>query len=179
MRLVSAFPFASACLMGIGCETQQRTQAAPTAYPKSVAADSMLGAASAIYDDGQYDSAESILRLASSRAAADGDSLTFAKAETKRGLAQYHLGKYAEARRTGEAALQLKIRLGMKQELFKSYNGLGLLAYDVGRYGDASELFTSARAVADSLNDSVNVAKAVGNLGMVHTDIGRFEDAKR
>ncbi len=164
----------------VACDVQTaRVASTETQYPKSAAADSLIDAANALYDDSEYDSAAVLLRAARAIAVTDGDSLKVAQADTKLGLAQFHLGDYAAARKTGEAALAMKLRLGMKQELFKSYNALGLLAYTSGRYADASQLFRNAKAAADSLNDSLSAAKAVGNLGLVHSDVGQFEDARR
>jgi len=163
-----------------GCEAPRRSSpVVERSSATSVAADSLLTAANALYDDGEYQSAAVLLRRAIERAAADGDSVTLARSLTKSGLAEYHLGNYSTAGSNLRAGLTLKERLGMKKELFTSYNALGLLAYTSGRYGDASEYFQRARAAADSVKDQWSAAKAVGNLGLVHTDIGRFADAQR
>ena len=72
----------------------------------------------------------------------------------------------------------MKLRLGLKTELFRSYNALGLLAYNQGRYGDAVSLYSSAKASALAVHDSASMAKAMGNLGLVHSDLGEFDAAR-
>ena len=139
----------------------------------------MLKAGKPIYDASEYGSAAKIFGAARNRAVAEGDSAAVARADTWLGLAEFHLGRYEDAQKTGETALAMKLRLGMKNELFRSYNALGLLAYNRGRYSEASEFFAKARRSAEAVADSAGTAKAIGNLGMVHTDIGRLDEARQ
>jgi CHAT domain-containing protein len=108
----------------------------------------------------------------------DGDSAAVARADTWRGLAAMKLGTNDEAKKIGESALAMKLRLGLKRDLFRSYNALGLLAYQQGRYSDAMVRYSEAKAAAEAVNDSLSIAKAAGNLGMVHTDLGDFDLAR-
>ncbi|HEY5417630.1 MAG TPA: tetratricopeptide repeat protein, partial [Gemmatimonadaceae bacterium] len=59
-----------------------------------------------------------------------GDSAAIAKALTGLGQVARPLGEMAEARRLGEQALALKLRLRLSSELSRSYNALGLVAWE-------------------------------------------------
>ncbi|MBW3660198.1 MAG: SIMPL domain-containing protein [Gemmatimonadetes bacterium] len=69
------------------------------------------------------------------------DSAAEARALTWLGLCAYRLGDHALARRLGEEALAFKLRLGLVDDLFRSYNALGLLAYAQGRYFDPDTVY--------------------------------------
>jgi len=94
-------------------------------------------------------------------------------------LTAYRQGRFADAKLLGEQALAIKIRLGLKKDLFKSYNALGLLAHDEGRLTESVRLFTLAANAARAVSDSPSIAKAVGNLGLAHSDLGDFQLARR
>ncbi|MEO7367342.1 MAG: CHAT domain-containing tetratricopeptide repeat protein [Gemmatimonadaceae bacterium] len=172
-----------AASLAIACSPDSRRQTTTnpntSRFPSSNSADSIFKLAQAKYKDSDYDSAATLFLAARTRAAREGDSSSVAQAGTWLGLARWHSGRYAEAQQAGEAALAMKIRLGLEKDFFKSYNALGLLAYDRGRYGEAAARFAEARASAEVVRDSISVAKAIGNLGMVHTDVGKFEEARR
>ena len=112
-------------------------------------------------------------------ALASGDSSAVARADTWLGFTAWKQGKGARARSVGEAALAMKIRLGLKADLFRSYNQLGLVAWTGGRFSDASILFIKARESAEAVNDSISIAKAIANLGLVHADVGEFAKARQ
>jgi CHAT domain-containing protein len=78
----------------------------------------------------------------------------------------------------GERAVAMKLRLGMKKDLFRSYNALGLLAQSQGALAEAESLFTKAHAAASAAGDTASIAKALGNLGLVHADAGAFDRAR-
>ena len=61
-----------------------------------------------------------------------------AKLLTSLGLAARREGAYDEARDLLERSLALKQRLGMRNELFRSFNALGILAENEGRLTDAT-----------------------------------------
>jgi hypothetical protein len=62
------------------------------------------------------------------KAVRDGDSIAVARADTWRGLAAMRLGQNDAAKRIGDSALAMKLRLNLKTELFRSNNALGLIA---------------------------------------------------
>jgi CHAT domain-containing protein/tetratricopeptide (TPR) repeat protein len=85
----------------------------------------------------------------------------------------------AEARRLGEQALDLKLRIGLRTELSRSYNFLGLVAWDEERLADASALFERATEAARAVGDSAGIAKAAINAGLVLDGLGSFAAARR
>jgi CHAT domain-containing protein/tetratricopeptide (TPR) repeat protein len=148
------------------------------ALHSSAQADSILTLGEAAYHRSEYDSAESILSAGRAVAVASGDSQAVARADTWRGLTAWKQGIHGRSRALGEAALAMKLRLGLKADLWRSYNALGLLAYVEGRYSDAQTLFAQARSSAEAVHDTIGVAKAVSNLGLVHSEIGDFQQAR-
>jgi len=108
----------------------------------------------------------------------DADSLTLARALTSRGNAAWRLGRYDEAKRIGEEALALKLRLHLDSELPKSYAGLGLLAQARGQLEVALPLLTRGLAASIAAGDSAYIAKSHNNLGLTLTDLGEFDRAR-
>jgi len=167
-------------LLAASCATkEQAVRNQHSAFPSSAKADSILDVADAIWKDSEYDSARIVYLKGREQAVADGDSSSVARADTWLGLAAWRLGQYKRARELGEAALAMKLRLGLDNDLFRSYNALGLLAHHEGRYADAVSLFENAQSSARKVNDSFSVAKATGNLGLVHSDLGQLDLARK
>jgi CHAT domain-containing protein len=108
-----------------------------------------------------------------------GDRPAEARALTWLGLTAWRTGRYADARRDGEAALALKHRLGYREELARSYNALGLLAWNEGRLFDARAFLDSAAGAARTMNDRDGAGKAAGNLALVQVELGEFPAARR
>jgi CHAT domain-containing protein len=141
--------------------------------------DSLLSEGESAYQRSEYDTAVILLDRGRRAAEANNDSALASRALTWLGLTAYRQGRYADAKSLGEQALAIKIRLGLKKDLFRSYNALGLLAHDEGRLTESVRLFTMAANAAHAVKDSAGVAKAVGNLGLAHSDLGDFELARR
>ena len=141
--------------------------------------DSLLSEGESAYQRSEYDTALTLLERGRRAAEATHDSVLASRALTWLGLTAYRQGRYAEAGTLGERALAIKIRLGLKRDLFKSYNALGLLAHEEGRLTESVRLFTMAGNAARAVNDSAGVAKAIGNLGLAHSDLGDFELARQ
>ncbi|HUQ21264.1 MAG TPA: CHAT domain-containing tetratricopeptide repeat protein [Gemmatimonadaceae bacterium] len=149
-----------------------------TVYPRNPSADSILTLGESVYRRSEYDSADALLANGRKIAVAAGDSASVARADTWLALSAWKQGRNEEARSLGEAALAMKLRLGLKLDLFRSYNALGLLASNEGRFSDATALFAQARAAAERVHDTISVAKAIGNLGLVQADVGEFDSAR-
>ncbi len=141
--------------------------------------DSLLSEGESAYQRSEYDTALTILQRGRQAAEAKNDFARASRALTWLGLTAYRQGRYAAARSLGEQALAIKIRLGLRKELFRSYNALGLLAHGEGRLSESVSLFTTAANAARAVGDSAGVAKAIGNLGLAHSDLGDFELARR
>lgn len=139
---------------------------------------SRLAAAESVYYRGEYDSARLLLRPLADDSRRRGDTATAARALTWLGLTAWRQGDYAAARETGERALDLKLRIGLKDELFRSYNALGLLAHNQGRYTEALSYFSRAETAAREVGDSAGIAKSFGNRGLSYVDIGEFDKAR-
>ena len=155
--------------------------AAGRGVPARVAAaplTSLLAVGESIYYRGQYDSARALWLGGLDRARTAGDSAAEARLLTWLGLVAWRHGDYATARRLGEQALALKVRLNLTQDLFKSYNALGLLAWNEARLGDATALFGNAAAAAQGAGDTKGLAAVSSNLALVHTELGDFAAAR-
>ena len=153
-----------------------RAESPPT---DSSSIDSLLAEGESAYQRSEYDSAFVFLERGRRAAEAKEDSTAFSRALTWLGLTAYRQGRYADARSLGERALAIKVRLGLKKDLFKSYNALGLLAHDQGRLTESVRLFTLAANSARAVGDSAGAAKAIGNLGLSHSDLGDFGLARQ
>ena len=78
----------------------------------------------------------------------------------------------------GEHSLDLKIAIGMKTELWRSYNLLGLVAWKESRLSNATDLFDKAAAAAvDRAGADVRAVIAI-NRGLIFADLGRFTEAR-
>ncbi len=138
----------------------------------------LLSSALDVYYSGSYDSARTALAEIADRAASAADVAAEADALTWLGLAEWRLGRYGEARRIGERALNLKLEAGLRAQLSRSYNALGLVAWDESRFEDASERFRQAAEAADEVGDAAGAARAAGNLALVATEWGEFAKAR-
>jgi CHAT domain-containing protein len=152
--------------------------AVTTGVDPPAALDSLLAKGDSSYARGQFDSASGFWRVARVRAHAIDDSVLESRALTSLGLAAYRQGRYADARGLGEQALALKLRAGLKADLFKSYNALGLLAWNEGRLNDAIALFERATESARANADESGLAKAANNTALVQTELGNFAQAR-
>src|SRR6185503_11785762 len=139
---ITRIVIASGLLLTACSAEQKAAKENPSArFASSASADSLLDLGDQVYKRSEYDSATVLYREGRAQAVIDGDSAAVTRADTWIGLASWHLGNYDEARKIGETALAMKQRLGLKAELFRSFNALGLLAHHQGRYADAVALF--------------------------------------
>ena len=125
------------------------------------------------------DSSSAMFQAALDQAEAAGDSVGIARGLTGLGQAARQTGDFRASRELGERALALKHRLGMRADLFRSYNALGLLAWRDGRLSDASALLDSAADAARVMNDSAGMAKTEVNKGLMLIDLGDFVSGRR
>lgn len=159
------------------CDAAQ-PEAAGSPHPASSATvDSLIARGEAAYLRGQFDSARTRWKDAGDRSRAVHDSVRMARVDTWLGLAAWRQGDYAEAERLGKRALELKLRLQLETDLYKSFNALGLLAWNRGRLEEAIGLFTRARSAATATGDESGVAAVAGNLALVRTELGQFDAA--
>ena len=165
-------------LLLAACATAESSPEHPARSPAASVAESLWTAGDAVYWTGGHDSAHALWAIALERADAAGDSALVARILTSLGMAERQLGDYAAARRHGEAALALKLRLRSPPDLFTSYNALGLLAWNEGRLADASRYLDRANALARAAADAEQVAKVANNLALVRTEEGRFSAAR-
>jgi len=152
---------------------QQRTRAAPTAP-----GDTTLARADSLYLAGELDSATSIWRAALATAEAKNDSASVATHLTSLGNAARGQARYDEARDLLERSLAIKQRLGMRNELFRSFNALGILAENEGRLTDATAWYEQATSAAIAAGDSLSAAKAAHNQGLVYGRLGEFDRSR-
>ena len=180
-------------LLAIGCSSESRPAGEHRAASKSVdtnvtnpVSDSYLDQAIDLYRRSEHDSVRAMLEPALAKARAEADSVAEAKILTVLGLTAYRLSDYVESRRLQERALDLKLKLGLEDELADSYNGLGLIAWRTSRPSDAAELLDRASEAlerkeargATDLDDRRAFASVSINRGLAHTDLGNFSQAR-
>jgi CHAT domain-containing protein len=150
----------------------------PPPVARSSGLDSLVILGEQIYRREEYDSVHLALGPVAEQARAAGDSAAEARARTWLGLASWRLSDYARARADQERALALKLALGLKTELWRSYNALGLVAWNESRLTEALVRFDEAMAAAGRVGDSVGIGSTAGNVGLVRTELGDFAAAR-
>ena len=173
---------AAGCLVLLAACTDSRGPPATAAARSPDSATTLarrLSVAESVYFRGELDSAWSAYQDVLAAARAASDSISEARALTWLGLTAWHQGNFGDARRLGERALQLKLRLHLTGDLFRSYNALGLLAWNQGRLDAALALFDTAGRRAAAVGDAKNVGVAAGNSGLVRVELGEFAAARR
>jgi len=168
--LLGAVALAAACDAGSRAPISQ--EATPDRTGSVTVADSL-------YRTGAFEDARSAWRAQLNEAWERSDSAEAARVLTSLGLVARQLGDYDESRRLGLQALDLKLALGLTQELFRSYNALGLLAWTSGDLVEAAEMFDRASAAAAAVRDDMSVAKAAANMALIQNDMGDPYGARR
>ena len=160
---------------GLACDTAPRS----AGHPDSATGDaSTLALAESLYAAGAHESAGPLFQVVLNAARERTDEPAEARVLTWLGLNAYRLGESDQARRLGREALQLKLRLGLKEDLFASYNALGLLAYQESRYIDAVSNHEQAKRLAEEAADTVNLSKAWNNLALTLIELGDYRQAR-
>ena len=154
----------------LACESGPRRDAR-TVRQDTVAAriSTLLAQADSIYIESS-DSAASLWQAARGLAESTHDSVSMARALTGLGQAARLRLDLEQARALGEAALAIKLKLGLRNELSRSYNTLGLVAWKDGRLRDALELLRQAQTTAAAVADSSGIGKATINTGLVQIE---------
>jgi CHAT domain-containing protein/tetratricopeptide (TPR) repeat protein len=176
-RTIATVALFAACSQTRGSPGPEAARGAPARLAVAPL-QSLLAVGESIYYRGAYDSARVLWVGALDRARTARDTAVEARLVTWLGLVAWRQGDYATARRLGEQALALKVRLNLTQDLFKSYNALGLLAWNEARLGDAVTLFDSAAAAARAAGDTKGLAAVSSNLALVNTELGEFAAAR-
>lgn len=141
-------------------------------------AESLLALGEALHGEEEFDSARKVLDVALMQARAAGDARTAALALTRLGMAAWRLGDVTAARASQDSALALKTRLGMSDELSRSYNALGLVALSENRNREAAALFEKAIATAHAVGDHAGVGRATGNAALAYGYLGDLVRAR-
>ena len=164
---------------GLACESGTRHDARTVGQDTMAAQISdLLARGDAIYLESS-DSAASLWQVARRLADSVHDSVSMARALTGLGQAARLRLDLKQARTLGEEALAIKLKRGLREELFRSYNSLGLVAWYDGRLRDGLELFRQAQAAATAVGDSSGIAKAMINTGLVQIDRGDLTSARQ
>ena len=134
-------------------------------------------AAESLYAHGSYDSAQVIWTRALASTARG--SLDEAHLVAKLANIAYNRGDDATARRLGDSALAIRLRLrAAPVQVAESRNALGLVAWHDGRLADARRLLDLATAGYREAHDERGIAKTSNNLGNIAVEFGRFGEAK-
>lgn len=108
-----------------------------------------------------------------------GDSLhpAYIKVLHRAGALALRQQDFGRAVLLGEHSLALCRKIGDKQGIAASLNGLGILASDQGDYERAAVLFEESLAIDRELGDKGAMANRLNNLGTVARDRGNFSQA--
>jgi CHAT domain-containing protein len=166
-----------AVLAVAACDSGVATTDTRTANASSPELTRLLAQGDSIYRQSS-DSAAVIWTKALELARSVNDSVAIARALTGLGQAARLRLDLTTSRTLGEQALALKLRLGMRTELSRSYNALGLLAWYEGRPSDAITLYQRASEAAKAVGDSAAMARAVINTGNAQRDLGDLGAAR-
>jgi CHAT domain-containing protein len=184
-----------AVVLTLGCDSGQAREAAertrsgknPLTLPRDAedlssllgtSPDSLLSAGQERYQNQAYDSARAIWAVELGRAVERRDQKAEARVRMWLGMVGWRLGDYKAARREGEASVELKRKIGLDDELSRSFNSLGLIAWNEGRYADALVMYDSAVAAAKRNDDAAGVARTSANIPLVKVELGRFDEAR-
>jgi CHAT domain-containing protein len=140
--------------------------------------DSIIELAIDIYYRDEYDSVHMLVDPLLQLARTSNDSASEARILTLLGQTAYRVQDYNRARELGEAALQIKIQIGLTSEFSRSYNALGLVAWDQARRSEALELFEEALASVSEDQYQRTLAIVSINRGLIYSELGRFEQAR-
>ncbi len=162
---------------GVCACTAERSGQVGARDPPATAAESALAEGQRLYQDGAFDSAAAVFASVRLVPGVQADSAIEARLLTWLGMIARQQGRYRESRALGERALQLKLRLGLEHELFRSYNTLGLLAWNQSRLTEAAEFFARAAAAAEADGDLRGLGAVSNNLALVQTELGDFDEA--
>jgi CHAT domain-containing protein len=160
----------------LACE---RTARDPPAAAPASSYDSLFGAGTDAYRNGDFEAAEGSLASALELSRSLADPAGEARALHWLGRVAWQSDQYPLARERGEQALQLQLRHSLTAQLFDSYNILGLIAYSDGRYFDSAEQFRTAFQLADAHRDTANLIKALQNTALPLTELGDYPEARR
>ena len=95
----------------------------------------------------------------------------------------YNIGRFEEAEKYYEKALNFYVQLAKKDESYMKYvagvlNNLGNLYYVVGRPSEAEKAFRDALIIRRDIGDKEGVATTLSRLGLLHSSIAEYEKAK-
>jgi len=164
---------------GLACESGPRRDTHTVRQDTTAARISdLLARADGIFRESS-DSAASLWQAARKLADSAHDSVSLARALTGLGQAARLRLDLQQARALGEEALATKLKLGLRDELSRSYNSLGLVAWDDGRLRDGLDLFRQAQTAAAAVGDTAWFAKATINTGLVQIEFGELTGARQ
>jgi predicted ATPase/Tfp pilus assembly protein PilF len=146
--------------------------------PIVVRAKAMNGAGSLIYNQGDYDLAESLHEECLQIARGTGDQQAMAGALNNLGLIAKARNNYDHAYALFEQALETNRAIGNRSWEAINLNNLGNVRYDQGDYSAARALQEQSVAVFTVLGDSWGMAMSLADLGRVNFELGDYATAR-
>lgn len=145
----------------------------------SADADALFKKAANLYNQGQPDSAVSLLEQAlalygdAGRPGKQVDVLNWL------GLIEYYRASYAAAENRFQKALAIARSAGLDAQVPGALNNLGLVRSAQGRYDDAIRLYRSAYAEHVKAGDQEAAAQSLGNIASVYLAWSRYAEAEQ
>jgi predicted ATPase/class 3 adenylate cyclase/Tfp pilus assembly protein PilF len=136
------------------------------------------GAGSLIYNQGDYDLAQSLHEECLQIARSIGDRRSMAGAMNNLGLIAKARNKYDRASSLFEEALEINLDMGNRSWEAINYNNLGNVHYDQGDYAGARTLQEQSVALFTELGDSWGMSMSMADLGMVAFEQGDYTAAR-
>jgi predicted ATPase/Tfp pilus assembly protein PilF len=146
--------------------------------PATVRARAMNGAGSLIYNQGDYDLAESLHEECLQIARDTGDRQGTAGALNNLGLVAKARNSYDHAYSLFEEALEINRATGNRSWEGINLNNLGNVRYDQGEYLEARTLQEQSVAIFTALGDSWGLSMSLADLGRVNFELGDYAAAR-
>jgi serine/threonine protein kinase/tetratricopeptide (TPR) repeat protein len=127
---------------------------------------------------GHYDEAVGLCQTQKAYASEQPDKNLLASVETNLGRAEFHRGKYEEARSAFDAALKINREVGNQQKIIDSLINLGNISSVMGDYRSALEQWGQGLALARETGTLHHEAQIQNNMGIAHYKLKEYQEAR-
>lgn len=126
---------------------------------------------------GDYGRAVEIAKELRASMAIAGDELRLAELDNYTGILAAATGRYREARRACVSSLAIRIKLGTRKTIAKSWNNLGILEWREKKMKKAEKYYGIALKIWEETDDTTGAADTLNNLGVLFSGTGNTEEA--
>jgi tetratricopeptide (TPR) repeat protein len=127
---------------------------------------------------GHYDEAVELCQTQKAFASEQPDRGLLASVETDLGRAEFHRGKFEEAKASFAAALKINREAGNRQRIIDSLINLGNISSVMGDYHGALEQWGQALTLARETGTLHHEGQIQNNMGIAHYKLREYQDAR-